>query len=346
MRLLAGFPTSLQVVEPTESSSRITTTGDRRPACAARHLYEYDTTSALPKGRWKVSHLIRGRGQVPDSSNRTSYNAYRYGLGSVGFQMDYMYNDCDLAPLSFLMNQSTHLPDKSRTTIVFIGDSTMRNQHLLFEELFGKILSSVYLKTNDGLLVRMPEIIAGLQDLTQRHHKGELDNIYILFNAGLHEIDILCNQEFIKSRQRVISIPDANFSCTDQYYSILVSLTQRVLHVPSALSVFQSTSAGWLRWGNYGFAWNPTRTQLYPEAPQACADFNGIAYDVMDEYDVPVIDSFWLTRARSDHREIDKNNGRGKKMVHAGQELNEVLLRQWMSLVLQAAFDKKSSKKY
>ena len=57
----------------------------------------------------------------------------------------------------------------------------------------------------------------------------------------------------------------------------------------------------------------------------------------MQEYKIAVIDSFWLTYARPDHREIDMLNSRGKKMVHAGVEVYDVLLRQWLVVVLQGA---------
>jgi len=57
----------------------------------------------------------------------------------------------------------------------------------------------------------------------------------------------------------------------------------------------------------------------------------------MRQYKIPVIDSFWLTYARPDHREIDMLNSRGKKMVHAGVEVYDVLLRQWLVVVLQSA---------
>eukprot|EP00977_Amphora_coffeiformis_P011919 scaffold2917_cov191-Amphora_coffeaeformis.AAC.12 len=63
----------------------------------------------------------------------------------------------------------------------------------------------------------------------------------------------------------------------------------------------------------------------------------------MREHDIPVMDSFWLTYARPDHREIDVLNSRGKKMVHAGVEVYNVLLRQWLIAVLQAASEDSGS---
>ena len=346
--LLPGFPRTVQVVSNQQhSTTTLTTSFQRRdhvlPLCTADNMLESNTTSALSKARWKITKRVRGSGHLPNPWNRTTFAEYRYGLGSIGFQADYFYNDCRLEALSSLMNQTLHMPDRRRSMIVFIGDSHMRKQHKLFDELFGKVLPSLYLKTNDGLLVRLPEIREALQGLTKSYHENKLVNIYIIFNAGLHEVDILCSQERVNARQRVIAVPDANFSCTDQYRANLNNLTELVLGVPSALRVFQSTSAGWLRWGNFGFAWNPNRIQNYPAAPQACADLNAIAYEVMKEYGIPVMDSFWVTRARYDHREIDMSNDRGKKMVHSGEEVNEVLLREWLSLVLQNALRASSS---
>eukprot|EP00977_Amphora_coffeiformis_P011918 scaffold2917_cov191-Amphora_coffeaeformis.AAC.11 len=257
--LLPGLPTTIQVVDDKNNqvdTNAATNTVQPRPVCRARDLYEKNPTSALQKARWKVTQRNRGTGGIPNPHMNATFDEYKYGAASIGFVADYVYRDCDLPNLESLVKQSlarlVDPPlDHENDVIVFIGDSHMRKQYKLFLEHFGDRLTSVYLKTNDGLLVRFPEIRLGLEKITAQlnnaKHRGKA---YILFNAGLHEIDILCSQKRVRSRGRVISTPDDNFSCTQQYRSNLMELTKLVLDVPGALRVFQSTSAGWIKWGN------------------------------------------------------------------------------------------------
>ena len=247
--LLPGLPTTIRVLDKADTSENVPTSVNRRPFCRSQDFSEANTTSTLQKTRWKVTKRNRGTGGVPNPTVNTTFDEYKYGAGSIGFAADYVHRDCDLPELAPLVSQSLAVLDPSNHTVVFIGDSHMRNQYKLFSEHFGYRLASLYLKTNDGLLVRFSEIRFALETLKEQQ-KATNRNIYILFNAGLHEIDILCSQKRVRSRGRVISTPDENFSCTQQYRSNLIELTQLVLHVPGALRVFQSTSAGWIKWGN------------------------------------------------------------------------------------------------
>jgi hypothetical protein len=306
-------------------------------------LLQVNDTSILQRARWKVNRRTRGQGHLPQAN--ASFWEYKHGLASIGFTADYVHQGCHLPTVSQLQAAARRLPGSGHHVIILIGDSHMRKQHKLFLEHFGDIFTSIYLKTNDGLLVRLPEIRASLQAVAlaaQAETTTAKTHFYTLFNAGLHEIAILCSQRRIGSRGRVISIPDEEFSCTEQYRRNLLDLVAVVEEempttTTSDLRVFQSTSAGWLKWGNYGFAWEPNRTQEYPLAAQACADVNAIAWEVMNQHRIPVMDSYWLTVARPDHREIDPVSARGKKMVHSGVEVYDVLLREWMTMVLASA---------
>lgn len=97
--------------------------------------------------------------------------------------------------------------------------------------------------------------------------------------------------------------------------------------------MFETTTAGWPKWGNFGFAWPPWRGQPLPLDSHYVDYFNGIAVEVVSELDIPVVDGFWLTRARPDHREVSHENDIGKHLVHAGPEVYTVLLREWIALV-------------
>jgi hypothetical protein len=54
----------------------------------------------------------------------------------------------------------------------------------------------------------------------------------------------------------------------------------------------------------------------------------------MKEADIPVLDSYWLTLARPDHREVDVDNSIGKHLVHAGPQVYDSLVRQWVTTFL------------
>ena len=331
--LLPGAPFSVQVVH---KQGEVNTTRTGQHSCGAPELYESTTTSALSKARWKVTSRTRDTGAVPNPGLNASYEEYRRGPGSIGFTADYVYMACRLTSLNLLVEQSNALPYRNQHVIVFIGDSHMRKQYNLFLEYFGGSFESIYVKTNDGLSTRFLEITKALDKLKKmQQERGAQKQIHVLFNAGLHEIAILCSQRRVRSRGRIINVPDEAFSCTQQYEVDLTKLIKLVRGLPNASVVFQSTSAGWLKWGNYGFGWEPNRTQEYPFDSHACADFNDVAFKVMDQHDIPVMDSFWLTVARPDHRQIDPFNSRGKKLVHSGVEIYEVLLRKWMSIVLE-----------
>ena len=261
--LLPGLPTTIQVV-PDDKGDKADTIHARnndipRPVCRSQDFFDATQTSSLQKARWKVTHRNRGTGGIPDPTTNTTFDQYKYGAGSIGFAADYIYRDCDLPKLDVLVRISLNrLKDLSSDhhrhhddVIVFIGDSHMRKQYKLFLEQFGDHWTSVYLKTNDGLLVRFPEIRLALEQITAQQNKtNQRGKTYILFNAGLHEIDILCSQKRVQTRGRVISTPDKNFSCTQQYRSNLIELTKLVMNVPNALRIFQSTSSGWIKWGN------------------------------------------------------------------------------------------------
>lgn len=245
--LLPGLPTTVQVIDGVESPAKVTS---HRPTCRPQDVYEANHTSVLHRARWKVTQRNRGTGGgVPDPKRNATFEEYKFGAGSIGFAAGFVYRDCHLPKLKTLVNDTLSTLDPSEHVVVFIGDSHMRKQYKLFLEHFGDRLTSLYLKTNDGLLTRFPDIRRALKQLKDQQ-QVKRRKIYILFNAGLHEIDILCSQKRVRSRGRVISIPDEKLSCTEQYRSNLIELTELVLDVPDALRVFQSTSAGWIKWGN------------------------------------------------------------------------------------------------
>merc|ERR1712176_1108514 len=76
--------------------------------------------------------------------------------------------------------------------------------------------------------------------------EDETKNVAILFNTGLHDVVQLCIM-------RPSYLPPDFKSCLDEYKKIMQDVKNYLTALPSqVLAVFQSTSAGWLRYGNWG----------------------------------------------------------------------------------------------
>jgi hypothetical protein len=260
---------------------------------------------------------------------------YQAGLNSLGIRMDYTYRHCALSPMSQLATSLQSMPKIQKYHFVFIGDSNMYRQREFFVREFGNITANAttLIETNFGLTARLPEIRDKLQTLKENAHPDQ--EFFLLFNAGLHDIGQLCSQVQIQTRRTYITVPEETFSCVEHYRKVLTELVQLVKEFPFALRVFETTTASWPKWGNYGFTWPTKVRQVYPHYTQPCGVFNDVAWNVMKDYDIPVMDAYWLTLARPDHREILKEIKIGGKLVHAGVEVYNLLIRKWVSLILQ-----------
>ena len=101
---------------------------------------------------------------------------------------------------------------------------------------------------------------------------------FILFNSGLHDINRRCAMP--KTERKL----DFNTSCTQDYEESLWELLKLLDKFSATLKVFQSTTAGWPKYGNYGFAWPPSIPQLLPRDPTFVAHFNNAADRVLSKY--------------------------------------------------------------
>ena len=326
---------SMDVLNQSETSSNKSTL----PLCGRKDLYETSTTSALQQGTWTVVSKVMSLSPhgLPrlDENNETVFGGYQQGHNSIGFQMEYQMAKCHLLPLKQLVDRFPSNPDTSDIYLVFVGDSNMMAlQKVLEQQHFFNRVQSIVLRTNDGLHMRLQEIQQGLHQLMR--DSSPTTKFFLFFNAGLHDIARLCSHRFVHSRQQNLGISEQEFSCVTEYRKNLEKLVSLIQAFPFQLRVFQTTTAGWLKWGNYGFSWPATQFQEYPLDSQACHEFNQIAWHIMQDHDIPVVDAFWLSLSRPDHRQIDAENRRGKKLVHLGVELYHVLLRKWLSLVAES----------
>jgi hypothetical protein len=239
---------------------------------------------------------------------------------------------------------------------------------------------------------QMPKLKLALKYF--RNHLTQGTRLFIIFNSGLHDLGRLCTHSWQGDRSEFLSIPDESFSCTKQYRNSMEEFVDLLQSLQPELLVFQSTTAGWPKWGNYGGAWPASRTQQYPEDPHGvsknlliifdlvllfrkkddeerkgvvgshqiwfssiscfylffsflrwatrkqCEEFNHVAFEIMQQRRIPVVDAYWLSLARPDNREISEKNKLSKKLVHAGLEVYDVLIREWITLVTTSAMQK------
>ena len=329
--LISGAPSVLEVRGAQPEPPKY-----QRAQCQFHYLFETSTTSALENHKWTVASKTNDKSQANLSrkSDNFTFEEYKWGPSSIGFQMQYHHRLCHLKSMTELEREIYSLPQKWVETahLVMIGDSQIFGQNKMMSRTFSRKLRTTLIKTHDGLTIRLPQIRETLHRLSNEAVEGE--RFYVMFNAGLHEIARMCSSLHHSSRSRLIRVPDEHYSCIHEYKTNLNQLVELVLDFPAKLRIYQDTSAGWLRWGNYGFAWPPDSPQLYPLDFHACLKFNQVAWDILQAKSIPVMDTFWLSLSRPDHREIDILNSRGKKIVHLGVELYDVLLRKFLSAIL------------
>lgn len=309
------------------------TQNETPPICGLNEIYESSLTSALERGTWSVVERVVSAGAFPSPQHSYTLEGYQQGPLSLGIRMQYKTFGCRLPPILELTREFSSLEN---IHIAILGDSNMYNLHNAIQAVLGDHFTNMhYIKASDGLNVRFAEIRQAFQELSQS--AKTTDKFYLLFNAGLHEITRLCSKRFIHSRQEIISIPDEEFSCAEEYRKNLEELVLITKSMPLELQVFQSTPAGWLKYGNWGFAWPPDSRQEYPLDSHTCGEFNQIAWEIMAKHEIHWVDAYWLSLSRPDHREINRENSKGKKLVHLGGEIYESLVQKWLTLILLKA---------
>ena len=82
--------------------------------------------------------------------------------------------------------------------------------------------------------------------------------------------------------------------------------------------------------------WPSTHLQGLTTSTHAVQYWNDKARQIMENHKIPVMDAFWMSLSRPDHRECTIENDRGNKMAHAGPEIYDVLVKQWAIMTLEA----------
>ncbi len=339
--LLPGFPISVH-----QKYSYVSAV-ERTGLCKFEDLVEISPSSARTKARWKVTGRVNENEYWSKTMNSTlvSTLGYRTNVNSLGINMEYQYlNECRLIQESSL--ETSHRDKRpmlvggcngaqDKLHIVYIGDSVLRVQKDMLQQFLKGIPSDqvdlTFLSLHGGYrktqMMGPNNVTSFLRDLQTSQKPNQ--PIVVLFNTGLHDIHRLCGAEFREERPTYL---DDNFDrCTSEYRLLLKDFLNEIQTFPAALKVFQTTTAAWPKYGNYGIQW-PTSGQSMVLMSDFIEEFNEIAFDVLEGYpDINVMDGYWITYPRPDNREVGDI---GKKLSHPGVEVLSAMTRKWVMLMM------------
>jgi len=380
--LLAGFPLLANVIVPEEQEK--STTIDRNNnnhnnnLCRFDDLTETSPTSAMEKARWKVTGKVNEPGYSSSTSNSpvVSKIGYRNNVNSLGINMEYQYtNNCRILPESSFRDEKNtkeevvHVftacgtrPKKTKIHIVYIGDSVLRVQRDMLQDLLKDVSTKdsraaelklefefSFLPLHGGYrknqVLGPANVQEFLRDIQRKKGGADLDvdvKVAVLFNTGLHDIHRLCGSEFKDERPSYLdktsltSTGGSAFACVDEYRALLREFWEIVTDFPAVLKVFQTTTSAWPKYGNFGIDWNDNPQDM-PLVSDFSAVFNEIAFGVLADYtgtgngnNIAIMDGYWITHPRPDNREIGDI---GKKLSHPGVEVLSTMARTWAMLI-------------
>jgi len=325
--LLPGFPIIENVVFGKEEGPKKTTSISERDVdkdlCTFEHLVETSSTSALEKARWKVVGKVNEKKYSSKTMNSSlvSTIGYANNVNSLGIMMEYQYlNGCLVIPESFFGNHDKRVASsdecsgpRNKIHIVYIGDSVLRVQKDMLQGLLKNVptqqVELTFLSLHGGY--RKNEVLGPanvekfLKDL-QLKNKGckrfqtGCDDVVILFNTGLHDIHRLCSSEYRDERPSYLDkdrLSSGSFHCVNEYRALLKDFIEKINGFPAALKVFQTTTAAWPKYGNFGIQWS-ANAQSMILLSDFCEYFNNIAFEVLADYkhsDIQIMDGYWIT---------------------------------------------------
>ena len=176
----------------------------------------------------------------------------------------------------------------------------------------------------------------------------------------------LCSERYSTTRREYFNETDLNIRCANVYKDKFLELVESLHEFPAEKKVFRTTTAGtcrvrfdafwwdiasieshyalsvyrnkgWLKYGNYGFAW-PIKFQPFSLSSDFVSHFNEIAIQVLQTStydDFSIMDGFWISLARPENTEIQEDNFIGPHLVHPGEEVIAAMAKQFSMLVLQ-----------
>jgi hypothetical protein len=361
--MLPGFPAAVSVKGGGSSSSDSgvhSVVDPPLPLCTMSQLLETGPSSAVQTGRWLVREKnierISNYNHTPSSNNSNddiNLDDYEEGYNSLGVHMEYRPTKCSLLDeaairgnnmlqqcrQTSMQNGVAEQAPRMMLRVIFIGDSNIAKQYVWAgsNAVIGGHFRYSVIVTNRGINERLPEIkteIAELLRNDQRQGPSMQYQYVVIFNSGLHDILFLCGSNHWGLRINYTARGDAR--CADLYREKLTELVRAIQQIPSVLTVFQTTTAAWPKWGTFGGSWPAAKKQPMPFTTSFVEYFNEIAWDIMREMRIPVMDTYWLTLSRPDHREVSEDNNIKNKMCHAGPQVYSVLVRKWFMMILES----------
>ena len=160
---------------------------------------------------------------------------------------------------------------------------------------------------------------------------------FILFNAGLHDVNQLCSQEHgIENKAKLVGpLFGGNagaYSCVEVYRRTYQEMITYLRSYPAELKVMQTTTAGWPKYGNFHMEWPASTEQPASRSREMVAVFNEIAVEIVRNFGGPtfqVMNGYHISNARPDNREANPYKGAYSRLVHPGVEVRDARLRTW-----------------
>ena len=295
------------------------------------------------RGTWRITST-NYENSFGNKNDPVSLVGYQTSQNSIGFTAEYELNSGCRLPVSEKLESEIPCA-KKRIRIILIGDSVMRLQRdLLLTHLDPKNFEIEFFELYGGILLCSRVSGPNISEIPHKfsdHASSKMDNI-VIFNSGMHDIHRLCGHQYMDERRSYLSESEMAMPCMDVYRRAMTELAISVRQIPSIVRVFQTTHAAWPKYGNYGIAWDPRYAQELPLDSAFVQCFNDIAVEVIEQLNaqsstdmIALVDTFWMTLARPDNRETNKNADIGKKLSHPGREVVSNMVRLlWRAVLL------------
>jgi hypothetical protein len=345
--LLPGFPFFLTVQGSTPPRET------QLPYCTIDQLTTTNNhLSPFTNARWKLIDSIRSstHTKTVPGDDTIQLAAYQQSFQGLGLRFSYERTDCRIVDFP---NAKFHPIEECTASlhkplhIILIGDSVMRLQRTVLEGWMKQMINSGQAKVTFyelyGGTLRSERLSGPKVSAIPQEQASLNERKVVLFNSGLHDIHRLCGDEWKDDRSTYLHDSEIQQSCLDLYQVALDTLFTNVLQIPQVDSfVFQTTTAGWPKYGNYGVAWSPINGQGLPLDAGFVERFNQIAIDFISKTkqggsysNLHIIDGYWVSLPRPDNREISKKADIGKKLSHPGHEVTYAMVRFFSMMVLQ-----------
>ncbi|GAX26563.1 hypothetical protein FisN_21Lh031 [Fistulifera solaris] len=345
--LLPGFPIFLTVQGNTPPRET------QLPYCTIDQLTTTNHhLSPTTRARWKLIDSIRSstHTKTVPGVDTIQLGAYQQSFQGLGLRFSYERTDCRIVGVpdaKFHPIEDCIASLFKPLHIILIGDSVMRLQRSVLEGWMKQMIDSGQAKITFyelyGGTLRSERLSGPKISTIPQEHASSNEQKIVLFNSGLHDIHRLCGDEWKDDRSTYLNDSELQQSCVYMYQIALDILFTSVLQIPQVdLFVFQTTTAGWPKYGNYGVSWSPIDGQGLPLDAGFVERFNHIAIAYISKMKqggaystFHVMDGYWVSLPRPDNREISKKADIGKKLSHPGHEVTYAMVRFFSMMVLQ-----------